>query len=495
MIRQHSDGTIPDGLAPRARTLFAERRAEVCGRIDQLFVALMVLQLIGICGAAIWIAPHTWIARHSMLWHTRGAMAAGFLVTCIPTGMALLRPSVPLTRHVVAMSQMLVSSLLIHLTGGRIETHFHIFGSLALLSFYRDWRVFATATAVIIADHFGRGVWWPESIFGLPDAGPWRWLEHASWVIIEVTFLANAAFHIELEMRQDAVQRAQLESTNERIEREVALRTADLEQSRAMLQANERLLRENLDQLENKNRDLDEFTYVASHDLQEPVRKLVSFSKLLRQDVGANLNAQAEKDLTFIVEAAQRMRDLIQDLLALSRAGRSAMKVERISLATCARRACESLELRIRESEAAVEIGELPDVSGDATVLTQLFQNLIGNALKFVPNDRKPRVAVTAARNGPEWTITVADNGIGIKAEYFERIFAPFQRLHGRGEYEGTGIGLAICKKNVERHNGKIRVESEYGAGTRFHFTLPAEKGTSPCSIENDATRAAWSSC
>lgn len=221
-----------------------------------------------------------------------------------------------------------------------------------------------------------------------------------------------------------------------------------------------------------KNQELDEFTYIASHDLQEPLRKLVAFSEFLRKDVGTDLNPRAEKDLKFIVDAAQRMQTLVQDLLQLSRAGKSAMKREPLKLDDCADRAIDALAVRVETTKATVERSPLPDVWGDRTMLTQLFQNLIGNALKFIPHDRPPVVRVGAERQGDMWLVTVEDNGIGIKPEYAEQIFSPFKRLHGRDKYEGSGIGLSICRKCVERHGGRIWVESEPGVGSRFRFTI-----------------------
>ena len=261
-------------------------------------------------------------------------------------------------------------------------------------------------------------------------------------------------------MHEDAEQKAQLEQSHLTIEEEVSRRTADLAR---------------------KNKELDEFTYVASHDLQEPVRKLISFSKLLEQDAGEALPERARRDMTFIVEAALRMRDLIQDLLALSRAGRAAMKIEPTRLDECVKGALEALELRIKEAQAEILTDPMPEVPADKTLITQLYQNLVGNALKFTPPGRTPKIRLSAARRGEKWELAVEDNGLGIKSEYAERIFKPFQRLHSRGEYEGTGIGLAICKKAVERHGGQIWVESEPGAGSRFKFTLPVDSEHNPC--------------
>ncbi len=245
--------------------------------------------------------------------------------------------------------------------------------------------------------------------------------------------------------------------------------------------------------LADKNRELDEFTYVASHDLQEPIRKLVSFSELLKQDLGDQLNEQADRDIHFIVDAAQRMRTLVQDLLSLSRAGRSAMKMAPTSIDACVDRALDALELRINETQAQIVRDPLPTVTADPTLITQLYQNLIENALKFTKAE-PPVVHLTAEQDQEMWTLGVKDNGIGLKSEHAERIFQPFQRLHGRNDYAGTGIGLAICKKTVQRHGGEIRVESQPGAGAHFRFTIPSSDPQEP-TCPSDQRQIELSSC
>jgi signal transduction histidine kinase len=226
--------------------------------------------------------------------------------------------------------------------------------------------------------------------------------------------------------------------------------------------------------LRRHNVELDEFNYVASHDLQEPLRKLIAFSDHLRKDLGSTLPARAAQDITFIVDAAMRMQALIQDLLALSRAGRVAMKYHWVRLDSCVNGALEALEVRRQETQAVITRDTLPVVWGDATLLTQLYQNLIDNALKFVAND-PPVIRITAEQRAQQWVFGVQDDGIGLKPEYAEQIFTPFKRLHSHAEYQGTGIGLAICRKTIERHGGTIWVESQPGQGAYFKFTLATD--------------------
>ncbi|MHC5064235.1 MAG: GAF domain-containing protein [Planctomycetota bacterium] len=223
--------------------------------------------------------------------------------------------------------------------------------------------------------------------------------------------------------------------------------------------------------LENNNRELSEFTYVASHDLQEPLRKLVAFSGMLEKDLGESLTENVSRDLNFICDAAQRLQALVEDLLALSRAGSSGGKPRRLPLEECVRRAVDALSLRIQETQAELSISDLPDVWGDRTLLTQLFQNLISNSLKFVAGG-SPEIEVACETVDGQQVFSVRDNGIGIASEHAEQVFAPFKRLHARSKYAGTGIGLAICRKAVERHGGRIWVESSSGQGCCFRFTL-----------------------
>lgn len=228
--------------------------------------------------------------------------------------------------------------------------------------------------------------------------------------------------------------------------------------------------------LEGTNRELEEFAYIVSHDLQEPLRTLSFFSDSLQADLGDILPEQSRQDLRFITTAAERMQQLVRDLLALSRAGRADLKREHVKLGDCVQTALTAISTRLKETKAVVEVGDLPEVLGDRTLLTQLFQNLIGNAVKFVGKE-SPRVCISAQRAEGAWIVGVRDNGIGIKPEYAQKIFAPFQRLHAQGEYEGTGIGLAICRKVVQRHGGTIWVDSRPGEGANFQFELPIVDG------------------
>ena len=224
--------------------------------------------------------------------------------------------------------------------------------------------------------------------------------------------------------------------------------------------------------LERSNAELEQFAYVASHDLQEPLRKVASFCQLLQRRYSGHLDERADKYIAFAVDGAKRMQILINDLLAFSRVGRIVRDSAEVSCTDLVRQAETNLADAIEYSRATIEAGALPTVRAEVPLLTAVFQNLVSNALKFRRED-PPHVVIEAHRNGAFWEFSVSDNGIGIEPDYAERIFVIFQRLHGKGEYPGTGIGLAMCRKIVEHHGGRIWLDTGYQGGTRFRFTLP----------------------
>jgi len=238
----------------------------------------------------------------------------------------------------------------------------------------------------------------------------------------------------------------------------------------------EAALRQAHEELQRSNAELAQFAYVASHDLQEPLRMVSSYTQLLLRRYGDKLDGNAQEFMAYIVDGAARMKQLIEDLLAYSRVGTRSREFHPLAVEAPLRRAINNLRASIEEAGASITYDALPTVEADELQLSQLFQNLIGNALKF-RSASVPRIHVSAKEAEHEWELAVKDNGLGIEPPYFERIFMVFQRLHNKGEYPGTGIGLAICKKVVERHGGRIWVESQLGEGSRFMFTLPKKQG------------------
>jgi light-regulated signal transduction histidine kinase (bacteriophytochrome) len=217
---------------------------------------------------------------------------------------------------------------------------------------------------------------------------------------------------------------------------------------------------------------LGNFAYVASHDLQEPLRMIASYTQLLAKRYSGKLDADADQFIAFAVDGANRMQRLIQDLLVYSRVGTAGKELQPTSTENALQQAIMNLGGAIEDSAALVTHDPLPGVLGDQGQLVQLFQNLVGNAIKY-QNPGTPRVHISSVREGAtSWMFSVQDNGLGIEPRYFDKIFGMFQRLHRRDEFEGTGIGLAICKKIVERHGGRLTVESALGNGATFRFAL-----------------------
>ncbi len=251
-------------------------------------------------------------------------------------------------------------------------------------------------------------------------------------------------------------------------------------------------------ELRRSNAELEQFAYVASHDLQEPLRKVASFCQLLEKRYGDKLDDRGLQYIDFAVDGAKRMQVLINDLLTFSRVGRLDDTREMVGLGSTLDKALRNLAAAVEESGARIDQPEpLPDIVGDPTLLTMLWQNLVGNALKFRHPDRAPHVSVTCDPDPDSpgmWRLSVADNGIGIPEEFADKVFVIFQRLHSRDAYGGTGIGLALCKKIVEHHGGRIWIESTVGEGTRFCFTLPSVEGAADeahAAVDIEATEVA----
>jgi signal transduction histidine kinase len=243
--------------------------------------------------------------------------------------------------------------------------------------------------------------------------------------------------------------------------------------SQAELRAAQEELREQAVELMRSNRDLEQFAYVASHDLQEPLRKVAGFCQLLQRRYAGQLDERAQTYIEFAVDGARRMQRLITELLAFSRVGRGETKLAEVALADVLAEALAELETAIQQAGAVIEVGELPRVHGDPALLRQLLANLVGNAVKFRRPEVTPKVRIDAEPDPVGWRISVADNGIGIEPEYADKIFVLFQRLHGKDAHPGTGIGLALAKRIVEYHGGRIWLDTKRRDGATIRFTLP----------------------
>ena len=260
--------------------------------------------------------------------------------------------------------------------------------------------------------------------------------------------------------------RIQLAESNKNLEEKVANRTKELRTTmKEITKVNEELKR--------SNKELEEFAYIASHDLQEPLRKIQSFGNLLHDEYRGKINEEGQLYIDRMLNASARMRNLIDDLLSYSRVTTNRIEFNTVSLNTIMAELLNTLDIQIQDVNADISVKTLPDVIGDENQLYQLFQNLISNALRYRSDKRKPKIQIWSEKEGSMSRIYVKDNGIGFDEKYKDRIFNIFERLHGRHKYEGTGIGLAIVKKIIQRHKGEVDVKSKIDRGTTFIISLP----------------------
>ena len=287
-------------------------------------------------------------------------------------------------------------------------------------------------------------------------------------VEISITLLTQNGKTISgLGIARDITERKRMEEALHRAHDELELRVRERTEE----------LRRRTEELARSNAELEQFAYVASHDLQEPLRMVSSFTQLLARRYRGKLDSDADEFIAYIVDGARRMQNLIEDLLTYSRIGRRGKPFRPTSLNSALDQALANLKVIIEENDAEITRDPLPDITADFGQMVQLFQNLIGNAIKFRKKEEPPRIRITSRKEKGEWLFSVSDNGIGISPEFKNRLFQIFQREHAASEYPGTGIGLVTCKKIVERHGGRIWAESRLGEGSTLRFTIPAGGG------------------
>ncbi|MDX6562052.1 MAG: hypothetical protein QOD65_1866 [Gaiellales bacterium] len=326
------------------------------------------------------------------------------------------------------------SAVLTHIMRGAIEAHFHFFVMVTVLALYEDWVPFLASFGFVLLHHGLGSAFARHSVFG-HGGNPWVWAG------VHAFFIA-------------------------------ALGVANIVNWRAAEQVRDEL-RKHTTELEHSNAELERFAYVASHDLAEPLRMVTSYLQLIERRV--ELDPETKQFLNFAVDGAARMRQLMDDLLRYSRAGQAELRREPVESSALVEDTMRNLAVALEEADAQVDVGSLPAINADPSLIGQVFQNLLSNAVKFRDGE-PPHVRVSGRDIPGGWEFRVSDNGIGIPPEEAERVFTMFERLHHAEDYDGTGIGLAVCQLIVERHGGQIRVEPvAESRGSTFVFTLSEE--------------------
>jgi signal transduction histidine kinase len=449
-------------IAPRADELFAQHQLEIHRRTDQLFAFLMVFQWIAGIVFAVWVSPLAWdgvVSRTHV--HVWAAIVLGGAICLFPALLGALRAGEASTRYTIAVAQMLMGALLIHLTGGRIETHFHVFGSLAFLAFYRDWRVLVPATIVVALDHLLRGVFWPQSVYGVLVASQWRWLEHAAWVIFEDVCLVVACQRSIVEMKEIALRRAALEQevrTREQAEKDAEAAT----------------------------RAKSDFLASMSHELRTPLNAIILYSELLQEEAEESQQLSTVPDLRRIHVAGSHLLELINGILDLSKieAGKMTLARDEIDVRALVREVTDTVTPLAEKNENRLVVqcsDDLGPMHTDLMKTRQILLNLLSNAAKFTRNGSITlEVARDTAHGVPSVLFAVTDTGTGMTHDQMGKIFEPFTQADVRTtrKYGGTGLGLAIVARFCSLMGGTVAVESEPGRGSRFTVRLPFDVAT-----------------
>lgn len=486
MTDESTKGTIPETTPNRAELLFNKHHRLIFERTDRLFATLLFLQWFGAIVIALWISPRAWEGAFSETHiHVWTALVLGGIIISFPVYLGLSQPGRVVTRHVLATGQILISALLIHLSGGRIETHFHVFVSLALLAFYRDWKVLVTASLVVAIDHAVRGFFWPQSVYGVIIVEPWRWVEHTFWVTFEDACLFVFIRQNLAQMHGLSTRQAELESTNAMIEKIVDERTTQLQHEIERRKLVEDELVAQASQLHETNKRLvemerlkDEFFTKISHELRTPLTLTIAPVETLLMGACGPVTTEQKDLLQTIQNNSVRLLQMVTGLLDFAKLEAGKVLVEPQSTNMDSLTQAIISDFQPAASQNGIELTE--DLNCPNTVLIDRFVferilfNLLANAIKFTP--RGGRINVGLQLEDEHIVLAVSDTGVGIPEEEIESLFDKFHQLEGTStRFTGTGLGLAMVKEFALLLDGSVTVESKVGEGSTFTVKLKVE--------------------